>query len=88
MQRFLLAGLLTISIAIAAPAALAEFTLDLYAGGAFTDDEGLPFNVDNGFTGGLRLSYWIDPIPWLGVSFNEGAYGNKRTREGWSRETS
>lgn len=62
-----------------APAS-AEFQLDVYAGGALTQNVDLSFtglggngstggmNVGNTFAFGGRVGYWFDSLPWLGFA--------------------
>ena len=63
--------------------ASAEGLLDIYAGGTFTSDSGLTFNVDgddlgpfpaswdDGWAVGIRGGYWFEgPMKWLGLALD------------------
>lgn len=69
------------AVLFARPApASAEFQLDVYAGGALTQNVDLSFsglggdgstggmNVKNTFAFGGRVGYWFDSLPWLGFA--------------------
>jgi opacity protein-like surface antigen len=64
-------------------AASAEWNVDLYGGGAFTQNtkgtqtssDGTTFTsselkVDNSFTAGGRVGYWLESLPWYGFGLD------------------
>jgi len=75
-----------------AGAAAAEGFVDLYFGGAFTEDERIDSNAagvgltpgpgrvsfDDALAGGLRGGYWIDAAPFLGVALDASGFAMER----------
>jgi opacity protein-like surface antigen len=73
-------GVVLLCVSLAQPAS-AEWTADLYLGGAFTQAANLintndvgftatfhDINIDFSITGGVRLGYWFEGLEWLGVA--------------------
>lgn len=70
----------------------AEGFVDLYIGGAFTEDERIGSNAagvgltpgpsrvtfDDSLVGGLRGGYWIDSAPFLGVALDVSGFAMER----------
>ena len=82
-KRLLVTMMLLLALAVGAAPASAEWFGDLYVGGAFTQNDDLKakgsFNgtqfeltardlrFDGSVTGGGRLGYWFEALPWLGL---------------------
>jgi Outer membrane protein beta-barrel domain len=89
--RFWLAGALTVVVvgSVVARPASAEWFLDFYGGGAFTQDADVKLRggttlddqveFDTEATGGGRLGYWFSAIglPWLGVALDVSYFAPK-----------
>jgi outer membrane protein W len=85
---FLTAALLLVGSVAARPAS-AEWFLDLYGGGAFTQDADITFRggttvddkvkFDTVGEGGIRLGYWLDAlgVPWLGLALDASYFAPK-----------
>jgi hypothetical protein len=81
-------------VLVAARPASAEWFLDLYGGGAFTQDADVRFpggvsvddtvKFDSVATGGVRLGYWLEALglPWLGLAFDASYFGPKSSGSG------
>src|SRR5262245_22377778 len=85
-KRLLGAVVLLVGLAVGAVPASAEWFADLYVGGAFTQNNdlkakgsfnGTPFELtandlrfDSSVTGGGRLGYWFEALPWLGLGLD------------------
>ena len=86
VKRLLITGVLLVVLAVGASPASAEWFGDLYVGGAFTQNDdlkakgsfdGTPFKLtardlrfDSSVTGGGRLGYWFEALPWLGLGID------------------
>jgi opacity protein-like surface antigen len=85
-KSLLVTVVLLIALAGGAVPASAEWFGDLYLGGAFTQNSdltakgsvnGSPFEItardlrfDSSITGGGRLGYWFETLPWLGLGLD------------------
>jgi hypothetical protein len=71
--------LVLVGVSLARPAG-AEWFIDLYGGGAFTQDVDVTIRngvtvddtvkLDDELTGGGRVGYWFNGLPWLGVALD------------------
>ena len=82
-KRLLVTAVVLVALAVGAAPASAEWFGDLYVGGAFTQNDDLKakgsFNgtrfeltardlrFDSSATGGGRVGYWFEALPWLGL---------------------
>ena len=75
----LFVSIVLIASCTVSPGASAEGFIDLRIGGAFTEDNDVeldfgPVTLDgeteyeDSITGGMRVGYWFDSLPWLGVA--------------------
>src|SRR5687767_9085067 len=75
----LLASIAFVAGCTASTAARAEVFVDLRVGGAFTDDNDIELDFgpvslrgeteyEDSVTGGMRLGYWFDSLPWFGLA--------------------
>lgn len=85
-KRLLVTVTLLGALGVDAAPASAEWFGDLYLGGAFTENRdltakgsfnGSPFEItardvrfDSSVTGGGRLGYWFEKLPWLGLGLD------------------
>ena len=85
-KRSFVTAVLLVVFAVGAGPASAEWFGDLYLGGAFTQNDdltakgsfnGSPFELtardlrfDSSVTGGGRLGYWFEALPWLGLGLD------------------
>jgi hypothetical protein len=85
-NRLLVTVALLGALGVGAAPASAEWFGDLYLGGAFTENSdltakgsfnGSPFEItardvrfDSSVTGGGRLGYWFEKLPWLGLGLD------------------
>jgi opacity protein-like surface antigen len=81
--HLVLAVLMLVFIGAAANPVWAEWFVDAYVGAAFTREEvtarvaGISATAEgdsSSFTGGGRIGYYFEGIPWLGVAFDASAF--------------